>query len=88
VPPRRIYFQSLTADTLQTILELVQTTGKIQNLAPSDDFYDAGFSSINALQLLMELEAAFDVTIPDDEFVTARTCTSLNEMIARLTPKP
>ena len=25
----------------------------------------------------MELEAAFDVTIPDDEFVTARTCSSL-----------
>ena len=33
----------------------------------------------------MELEEAFGVTIPDDEFVTARTCESLHSLIARLT---
>ena len=33
----------------------------------------------------MELEAAFDVTIPDDEFVTARTCASLEALVSRLT---
>ena len=55
---------------LQTIIGIVQTTGKVRDdQRAGEDFYDAGFSSINALQLLLELEAAFDVTIPDDEFV-------------------
>ena len=69
---------------LEKIIQLVQTTGKVENISASEDFYDAGFSSINALQLLLELEAAFDVTIPDDEFVTARTCTALQGLVARL----
>ena len=74
----------MTTDKLQTIVEIVQTTGKISSVAPDEDFYEAGFSSINALQLLMELEAAFDVTIPDEEFVAARTCNSLEALVSRL----
>ena len=69
---------------LQTIIHLVQTIGKVDNISASEDFYDAGFSSINALQLLLDLEAAFDVTIPDDEFVTARTCAALQALVSRL----
>ena len=72
---------------LERIVEIVRATGKLDNVHPADDFYDAGFSSINALQLLMELEATFDITIPDDEFVVARTCTALHTMIERLTQK-
>jgi acyl carrier protein len=74
----------VATDSLQTIIGIVETTGKISGVAPADDFYDAGFSSINALQLLLELEATFDVTIPDDEFVTARTCSSLDALVSRL----
>ena len=74
----------MASNNLQTIIDIVQTTGKLSTIAPGEDFYDAGFSSINALQLLMELEAAFDVTIPDDEFVMARTCNSLDALVARL----
>jgi acyl carrier protein len=70
---------------LEQIVQLVQTTGKIEKISASEDFYDAGFSSINALQLLLELEAAFDIAIPDDEFVTARTCTALDALVSRLT---
>jgi acyl carrier protein len=69
---------------LEQIVHLVQTTGKIEKISASEDFYEAGFSSINALPLLLELEAAFDVTIPDDEFVTARTCTALAAIVSRL----
>jgi acyl carrier protein len=78
----------LATENLQTIIKIVETTGKITDVAPGDDFYDAGFSSINALQLLLELEAAFEVTIPDDEFVTARTCSSLETLVSRLTQEP
>ena len=69
---------------LEQIIRLVQTTGKIERIRASEDFYDAGFSSINALQLLLELEAAFDVTIPDDEFIAARTCSALEALVSRL----
>ena len=70
---------------LDRIVTIVQTTGKLDRIGATADFYDAGFSSINALQLLMELEETFGVTIPDEEFVTARTCESLHSLIARLT---
>ena len=69
---------------LEKIIQLVQTTGKVEKISASEDFYDAGFSSINALQLLLELEAAFDITIPDDEFVAARTCSALGALVSRL----
>jgi acyl carrier protein len=69
---------------LEQIIQIVETTGKIENVRSSEDFYEAGFSSINALQLLMDLEAAFNVTIPDDEFVAARTCDSLHALISKL----
>lgn len=75
----------MTNNDLEKIIEIVRTSGKLERLTADEDFYDAGFSSINALQLLMELESAFDTSIPDDEFVNARTCTSLHSMIARLT---
>lgn len=75
----------MSNDGLERIVGIVCSTGKIAEIGPSEDFYDAGFSSVNALQLLMELEATFDVSIPDDEFVTARTCASLHELISRLT---
>lgn len=70
---------------LDRIVTIVLTTGKLGSINPSEDFYDAGFSSINALQLLMELEDAFGVAIPDDKFVTARTCASLHSLISELT---
>jgi len=69
---------------LDRIIGIVQTTGKLERLDASADFYEAGFSSINALQLLLDLEAAFNVAIPDDDFVTARTCASLYELVSRL----
>ena len=78
----------MTSNGLERILTIVQETGKIENIGPSDDFYDAGFSSINALQLLLELETAFNVSIPDDQFVAARTCASLHALISQLTGAP
>ena len=74
----------MDSESLQKIIAIVQSTGKIASVEAGEDFYEAGFSSINALQLLMELEDAFDVTIPDEEFVTARTCSVLEALVSRL----
>ena len=72
-------------DSLQRVVTIVRSTGNLTaDITADDDFYDAGFSSINALQLLLELETAFDVAIPDDDFVTARTCAALHSLVQRL----
>ena len=51
---------------------------------PADaDIYDTGLSSIQALHLLLDLEEHFEVSLPDEEFVAARTVTALAELIER-----
>jgi acyl carrier protein len=73
-----------TETELNRIVDLVCKIGKLPTLNPDDDYYDQGFSSINALQLLMELEEQFAVSIGDDDFVAARTCSSLLKLVSRL----
>jgi acyl carrier protein len=68
---------------LPTILHVIQSVAGIQGLAPEQDFYEAGVTSIMALPLLMELESAFDVSLPDQDFINARTPLALAELIAR-----
>ncbi len=58
---------------VQTIAALIAEVGAIAPLQPTDDFYDAGFASIGALQLLLELEERFNVTLDDASFAEART---------------
>jgi len=69
---------------MDRVIELVVTVGNLPAIGPDDDFYDAGFSSIRALQLLTELEDAFDVTIPDERFPAARTPRALHNIIQEL----
>jgi acyl carrier protein len=71
------------SDEVQRIIAIVCEVGKIRGIGPGDDLYDAGFSSINALQLLMELESAFEVSISDDEFINARSPLTLHAIIER-----
>lgn len=68
----------------ERISEFVTRVGKIPGVGPDDDFYDAGFSSVNALDLLLELEEAFGVSIPDEQFIGARSVRSLDEMVSHL----
>ncbi len=69
---------------MQEVVDIVCNIGGLAGLVPDEDFYAAGFSSIRALQLLMELETRFDVNIPDDEFIKARTASELARMLDRV----
>ncbi len=69
---------------LAQVTQVIERVGALAGLDADADFYDAGFSSINALMLLMELEERFAVQIPDDRFVNARTPRSLYELLASL----
>lgn len=69
---------------LSSILEILHRVGGVENLAPDQDFYDAGVSSVSALPLLMEMEDHFQVSIPDERFLAARTAGAMNALILDL----
>jgi len=63
----------------------VQRFGDIANgLKPDADFFEAlGIDSLQALDLLSDLEDAFDIEVPDYELQGVRTLTDLAHIIGR-----
>jgi len=68
----------------EQIAEVVCSVGQIGPVGPDDDFYDLGFSSINSLELLIQLETLCNATIPDDRFIEARTPRGILQIIHSL----
>ena len=68
-------------DSLDAVLTTIREVTGVSQVLPDQDFYDAGVTSVQALPLLLELEDRFHVTIPDDQFVAARSARRLSEMI-------
>jgi acyl carrier protein len=71
-------------DPIERIANHVRVIGNINEIGPDRDFYEAGFSSVGALTLLLELETEFELNIPDEEFIAARTVRALGMLIGRL----
>ena len=69
---------------IDKISGLVCNLAHIAELNPDDVIYDVGFTSMAALQLLIEMETEFDVTIPDDRFIAARTVRELYNLVDEL----
>jgi acyl carrier protein len=74
----------LTADILTQVQDLVARIAKIPRPDADADMYTAGLASVDALELLVELEDAFGVAIPDDRFVNVRTAGELTTLIDEL----
>jgi acyl carrier protein len=70
--------------SLDRIAAVVCRVGGIERIGPDDDYFDAGLSSVRALELLIELENDCRVSIPDDQFVAARTVRALHDVVARI----
>ena len=73
-----------SAAILTQVIETIARIGNLNGLAPDQDFYDAGTTSIMALPILLDLEDAYQVSIPDDKFIAARTPRALADLIASL----
>jgi acyl carrier protein len=56
----------------------------ISTLQPGQDYFDAGLASVQALELLLELESAFGVALSDEDFAKARTIHDLGELVGSL----
>ncbi len=67
--------------SLDAVLNTIRDVTGVSHVLPDQDFYDAGVTSVQALPLLLELEERFQVTIPDDKFVAARSARRLSEII-------
>ena len=71
-------------DELTRVTELVRRHGELAALEPDQDIYEAGLSSAAALMLVMELETVWGVSIPDADFIAARTPRALATLVTGL----
>ena len=69
---------------LDDVLSTIRDVTGVTQVLPDQDFYDAGVTSVQSLPLLLELEERFQVSIPDDQFVAARSARRLSEMIQEI----
>jgi acyl carrier protein len=72
------------ADTTSRLIALAAKKFKVspETLAPEQDFFDAlGIDSVQALELLSDLEIEFDVEVPDYELQGVKTFAALAQII-------
>jgi acyl carrier protein len=69
---------------MDRVIELISQVGGVNSVVPDGSIYDAGFSSVRVLELLLALEQEFGVTIPDKDFMTARTPREIFGLIEHL----
>ena len=69
---------------MERVIQLISEVGGIGTPAPDTEIYRAGFSSVRVLELLLALENEFHVTIPDKDFMAARTAKEIVALIDRL----
>jgi acyl carrier protein len=68
----------------ERVSEIVRRVGSISDLALDEDYYDAGLTSLGSLNLLLELEDAFGVSISDEKFIACRNVRALTTTIEDL----
>ena len=71
-------------DGILDVTERICRIGDIPEVGPDQIMYEAGFSSIDALDLLVDLETAYSVSISDEDFMLAQTPRALYTLITRL----
>lgn len=72
------------ATVQEGVVDIICRIAEIERLDPDQDYYSAGLESVRALEVLIELETAFGVTIPDEAFIQCRTAQDLTRMVEEL----
>jgi acyl carrier protein len=60
---------------------IVCRLANLADLAPEQDYFDAGLASVQALELLLEVESEFGVSLSDDLFASVRSVRQLAALI-------
>jgi acyl carrier protein len=82
--------ESIEDRVRQLLREQGTLTADPDSLTPDDDLYEAGLTSLSAVDLMLALEQAFDFMVPD-ELLNRRTFASIGSiasMVERLTVGP
>jgi acyl carrier protein len=69
---------------MERVIQLISEIGGIGSISPDAGIYEAGFSSVRVLELLLALEEEFGVSIPDQEFMATRTAREIFALLERL----
>ena len=69
---------------IETLKEILCRLLGRESIVEDEDIYEAGLTSIMVLPLLVEIEDTFQLTIPDADFLNARTPSTLAQMIRQL----
>ena len=69
---------------LAAVVDVIREVSGLSDIPPDSDFYEAGVTSVQSLPLLMELETRFEVAIPDDRFIAARSARQLSALIGEM----
>jgi acyl carrier protein len=69
---------------LERIKEILSQLLGQEIIGDDENFYAAGLTSIMVLPLLSEIEASFELKIPDTEFLDAHTPRELLKLVQRL----
>lgn len=72
------------SEVVDKVVEIIKRIGGIDTLEPDENFYRAGIDSMAGMDVMLDLETEFDLTIPDDQFVAARTANDLAALVERL----
>jgi acyl carrier protein len=76
--------QEYVRQDLETLKEILRRLLNRTNIVDDEDIYLAGLTSIMVLPLLAEVEETFGLSIPDDDFLNARTPRALAQLIRQL----
>jgi len=69
---------------MERVIQLISQVGGIDSVGVDAGIYEAGFSSVRVLELLLALEDEFCVSIPDKDFMAARTPRQISGLIDQL----
>ena len=65
----------------EKVAGIVCRLANLKALAPEQDYFDAGLASVQALELLLEVESEFGVSLSDDQFAASRSVRQLAGLI-------
>jgi acyl carrier protein len=70
------------------VLRQLKTRGAAKPVGPSDDLREAGLTSMDMLNLVLSIEAEFDITIPESGISPAnfRSIASISQLVGSLLP--
>lgn len=74
--------EALKSELRQLLTELAHMPEGFDEKA--DLYSDLGMASIQAIELLMELEGRYNIQVPDEEFIEATSLERLAGMVQRL----